>query len=333
IEAILAGNIGEPPLPHLSAVSGNTFFICELSSHQLDRLCSSPHIAVLLNIVPEHLDYYEGFSEYTAAKENITRFQNDSDFFVYNADFPLPRTIASRTRARLVPFSAKGPVQSGGYVRDGTIVFAQKGTEEEILSCSEIPLLGSFNVQNVLAATVVGRLLGVPAHTIRSAVRAFRALPHRLELVGTYGGIEFYDDSLATAPEACLVALETLGSDVQTLILGGHERNLDFSELGKRLVSSTVDVLILFPPTGKRIWDSVISNRSPETQVPKAFFVDTMEEAVRLAFEHTQPGKICLLAPASASFGSFRDYLDRADSFKRWIREISTNPPKSSNRV
>ena len=301
IPAELVGNIGQPPLARIDAVSNDTYFVHEFSSHQLAEIETSPHIAVLLNIVPEHLDYYASFEEYVAAKENITRFQTPDDFLIFAADYPIPTAIAQRSKAALRPISANDRI-------------------DDILPPSEIPLRGKFNVQNVMAAIAAAKLCGAQPPSIREAVRTFEALPHRLEPVGTYKGITFYDDSIATVPDATLAALEALGSDVQTLLLGGHERNLDFTHFGERLPAN-VKTLILFPPTGVRIWRAVEAH-SKNSVLPETFFVRDMEQAVRIAYQRTEQGKICLLSPASPSFGTFKDYRERGDLFKAFVRKF-----------
>src|SRR5262249_13342209 len=146
---------------------------------------------------------------------------------------------------------------------------------------------------------------------------------HRLEPVGTYKQITFYDDSIATVPDATLAALEALGSGVQTLLLGGHERNLDFTEFGKQLPAN-IKTVILFPPTGVRIWKAIEQN-SKHPVLPEAFFVRDMDQAVTLAYQWTEPGKICLLSPASPSFGMFKDYRERGDLFKAFVRKLSNS--------
>jgi len=304
IASELVGNIGQPPLAVVDRVSPETYFVHEFSSHQLAEVTLSPHIAVLLNIVPEHLDYYASFEQYVAAKENITRFQTPDDFFIYAADYPIPNEIASRSKATLKPVHSGDPI-------------------DDIISAGDIPLPGSFNLQNVVAAIAAARLCGAGPEHIGAAIRNFRALPHRLEHVGTFRGITFYDDSIATVPDATLAALDALGPDVQTLILGGHERNLDFTALGERLPAN-VQTVILFPATGVRIWNA-IETHSKNPALPGAYFVRDMEQAVKLAYEHTAEGRICLLSPASPSFGIFADYKERGDLFKAFVRKFSNS--------
>jgi UDP-N-acetylmuramoylalanine--D-glutamate ligase len=304
LPAALVGNIGQPPLTLIDDAAPDAYFVHEFSSHQLAEIESSPHIAVLLNIVPEHLDYYVTFEEYVAAKENITRFQTADDFLVYAADHAILSGIAGRTKAAVKPFSMNDPI-------------------DEIVHVNEIPLAGRFNMENVRAAITAAGLCGVPPAAMKEAIRTFKPLPHRLEPVGTYNGIAFYDDSIATVPDATLAALDALGSNVQTLILGGHERNLDFSEFGRRLPAN-VRTVILFPPTGVRIWHA-IETHSKNAGLPEAFFVREMEQAVKIAYQKTEQGHICLLSPASPSFGTFKDYRERGDLFKAFVRKLSNS--------
>ncbi len=142
-----------------------------------------------------------------------------------------------------------------------------------------------------------------------------------MQPLGAYKGIHFYDDSIATVPDATIAALEALGPNVQTLILGGHERNLDFTQLAEALPSN-IRTLILFPTTGVRIWQAV-ERHSRNALLPDAFFVRDMEQAVKLAYEHTEEGKICLMSPAAPSFGIFKDYRERGDLFNAFVRKLS----------
>ena len=319
--AFLVGNIGSPALDLLRESTPDSVFVYEMSSHQLEGLRQSPHIAVLLNVVPEHLDYYASFEHYAAAKENITRHQSPDDWLVYDADHSLPRAIASRSRARtlacsLEKFSAPGCAALEGWV----VCSLEPGREERILATRESPLPGRFNLLNIAAAAAVGRLLGVEAQDIRAAVRGFRPLEHRLEPVGTFGGVRYYNDAIATVPEATIAALDTLGADVETILLGGTDRGIDFAKLATRLLASSVRTIILFPRTGQRIWEAICEQEPAADSRFAPVFVDNMEAAVAAAKERTPQGKICLHSPASPSFGLFRDYRDRGEQFKRFVQ-------------
>ena len=172
----------------------------------------------------------------------------------------------------------------------------------------KIPVKGKYYKLNEAAARAVAKIFKVPFP------EKLAFLPHRLQYLGKFRGISFYNDSLSTVPQTTIEALDFLGNKVQTLILGGYDRGLDFKELAKRIAKSKVKTLILFPDTGKRI------KKELKKKDINCFFVKTMKEAVRLAYDNTGKGKICLLSPASASFGIFKDYADRGEQFKKWIK-------------
>jgi UDP-N-acetylmuramoylalanine--D-glutamate ligase len=323
-ETHLVGNIGQPPLALLSVACSETIFVCELSSYQLDGLRQSPQIAVLLDIVPEHLDYHGGFANYVEAKRNITCHQSVRDCVVYDVASEIPRRLAEDSQAQRRPFSLREPLTAGCVVAGQNIVYrSPEGPQETIVSVSDIPLLGAFNLPNVLAAVTVGKLLGITTDAIADGIRHFHPLAHRLECIGTYQGITFYDAAIATVPQTTQAHLAALGPRVQTVLLGGYDRSLDFTELGACLVTGQVRTLILFPTTGRRIWEAVCQQQRAASALPQAFFVQDMAEAVRLAYLHTEPGQICLLSPASPSFGLFRDYQERGESFKFHVRRLA----------
>ena len=303
LKAHLVGNIGKPVLSLLSRTTKKDIYVYELSSHQLAGIRKSPQIAVFLNIFPEHLDYYRNFKEYARAKANITKFQTAKDYLVYNAKDLVVKEIAKKSLAKKINFNSL--------------------KLKEIISLKKIPLKGEFNLQNVKAAATVARILKIDDKIIAKAVRSFNPLPHRLELVGKYRGIEFYNDALATIPEATVAALDALGTNVQTIMLGGFERNLSFKKLAKRVLKSKIKTVILFPTTGKRIWQEIVKEAEDKKikKLPRNFFVDNMEEAVKLAYQHTKKGKICLLSTASSSFSIFKDYKEKGDLFKKYIKK------------
>jgi UDP-N-acetylmuramoylalanine--D-glutamate ligase len=322
-DSLLAGNIGVPPLG-TERLKTSPFVVYELSSFQLTQLGRSPHIAVLLNIVPEHLNYHGALDNYVAAKENICRFQVETDYLVYNADSPIPSILASRSKSQSLGISIEGR-KSRCFLRGTDIIFGRNGDSEPVLDTRIVPLAGRFNLYNVMAATAVARLMNVPRAAIETAVRKFKPLPHRLTPIGEFHQVRYYDDSIATIPEATMAALSALGPDVYTLVAGGFDRGLDFRQLGMTLAASSVRVLILFPLTGKKIWNSVRTAAEEQNAgVPEVFFVDNMSDAAKIARARTPAGKICLLSPASPSFGLFRDYQERGDAFARAVAATET---------
>jgi UDP-N-acetylmuramoyl-L-alanine---L-glutamate ligase len=321
----LVGNIGVPPLSLLRKIGASSQLVIELSSYQLDGIGRSPHVAVLLNIVPEHLDLHGSFENYVRAKQNITRFQSAGDILVYNAMYPIPREIADTSKARRLGFALEGTLTASSFIeRDNLVYRGGGGRAEVIMPVAGVPLPGRFNLQNVLAAVTVGRALGVEPEAVAAGVRAFRPLAFRLEPIGTWRGIAFYNDPLATIPQATVAALDALGAEVATLVLGGYDRGLDMSGLARRLCRSAVGTLILFPPSGARIWREMQREHRGEALLPKTFTVTDMRTAVALAYANTPPGSVCLHSPASPSFGLFKDYEERGGLFARYVRELGS---------
>lgn len=320
LDAHLVGNIGNPPLSLLEYSKSTSRYVFELSSYQLEGLSLSPHLAVLLNVVPEHLDYHGDWTAYVEAKKNITRYQTKADFLIYNAMYEIPRSLAASSKATIFPFSIKESKQPGCFIEKENICYSvAQGEQQFVLPVSEVPLLGEFNLHNVLAAVSAGRLVGASTQNITEAIRSFQPLEHRFELVGTISGITFYNASIATVPEATIEHIKTLGEKVSTLIAGGYDRRLFFYGLASAILQSQIKTLILFPTTGKRIWDAIRKADTTGQALPQVFFVETMDEAVTLAYRYTEPGGICLHSPASPSFGVFRNYRERGEAFKRCV--------------
>lgn len=317
----LGGNIGQSPLDFLDKLTDQSWTVLELSSFQLQDLKASPYVAVLLMVTSEHLDYHKDVYEYIQAKRNILRFQTPSDSAVLNKDYPASRESDIETQGQVYLVSRVEDVERGCFVRDKRILLRLAGKDREIIKTSDILLKGNHNLENVCMAVMAAALAGVSKESMVSVLKTFRGLPHRLEFVAEVRDITFYNDSLATIPEATISAIEALGEDVETLIMGGHDRGLDYKSLGVYLVKSKVKTLILFPPSGKRIWDTVQkSSKNTKRKIDK-FDVSSMDEAMKIAFAQTQRGKICLLSPASASFGIFKDYKDRGDQFRKEIEK------------
>lgn len=270
----LLGNIGTPMLSTLlETVDPEEIFVLELSSYMLEDIEYSPHIALLLNLFPEHLNYHGSASAYYRAKKNIFRFQKKGD-------------LAFRP-----PFS---------------------GIQIPLVD-SEIPLLGEHNRENIRAAIAVCRALGVSDSTISQALKDFHPLPHRLELVGRFHEISFYDDAISTTPESTIAAITAL-KNVGTIFLGGEDRGYDFRELEKTLREYHIQNIVLFPDTGRRILRSREGFRILETQ--------KMEEAVAFAFDHTPKGKICLLSTASPSYSLWKNFEEKGDHFQKCVKEM-----------
>jgi UDP-N-acetylmuramoylalanine--D-glutamate ligase len=323
--AYLGGNIGKPALEVLdmffdqkkTAISGDSWAVLELSSFQLQDITKSPHIAVVLMIGAEHLDYHADVAEYVDAKRNILRYQTSDDFAVINRDYPASNESDVLTDGHVFYVSRERETVNGCYAFGQSIWINRGGSVEEIVKLQDIRLLGKHNRENACAATMAAKLAGVTKDDIEAVLKEFSGLPHRLEYVGERYEIRFYNDSLSTIPDAAIEGIDAFDDQVETLIAGGYDRGLDYTQFGEFLVKSSVRTLILFPPSGERIWEAVIKAGGRDTL--KRLDVTTMSQAVLFASEETSAGKICLLSPAAASFGTFKDYKDRGEQFKAQV--------------
>jgi UDP-N-acetylmuramoylalanine--D-glutamate ligase len=324
---ILVGNIGIPMFDLYEKIDENTKIVCELSSHQLQYIQAAPHIAVLLNIYQDHLDHYNSYEEYQQSKWNIIRYQNEDDFFVFNADHELLSELwkyAELTR-KVYTFSALKSQKHGCYIHENWIYFNGK----KIYDCSEPRYLkGNHNLLNIMAAINVCKICGINDEIIRSGIADFKGLSHRLECVGTYQGITFYNDSISTICEATIAAVKSL-ENVQTLILGGYDKGIDYSPLVDFLIENPVKNIILVGEAGQRIcnlWISrIVENSQLQNDSVNFFDAKNYDDVVDLAFKVTEKNHVCLLSPAAASFDMFKNFEHRGNYFKDKIMETCRN--------
>lgn len=317
----LLGNIGIPPLDGLPAIGSGDLAVVELSSFQLTELHQSPSIAVLQNIAPEHLDYHHTFEEYRAAKARITRFQTAEDLLVFNHDSATARHVALTSPARLLSFGLTPPSGDGCWSDEEAVYWRQNGHETELCSRSDVPLLGEFNLLNVLPSLTIAMSRGLNKALIPEAVRSMKSLEHRLEPCGTIAGRRFFNDSLATVPDATVAALGALGAARIVLIAGGYDRGIDFGPLSPAFKHANLGGLVLFRPTGEKIAE-VFERSAAGPSRPPLCYVESMAEAVERAFEISQPQDVILMSPGSASFGLFQDYRDRGEQFKKGVQSL-----------
>jgi UDP-N-acetylmuramoylalanine--D-glutamate ligase len=318
---LVGGNIGLPVIDLVGQSSGSTMNVLEVSSFQLetiDRFC--PHIAVVLNITPDHLDRHGTFENYAAMKARITENQQPADFLVLNAEDPPTQMIAANTRAQIFWFSPRRPIKQGTFVHGESVLFIPRegARAEPILPVAEIPLKGSHNVENVLAAVCAARLGGVPAESIRASVASFKAVEHRLEFVAEVRGVEYYNDSKATNVDATKKALEAFpraGVDCGVhLILGGKDKNSDYAELSD-LVQQRCKVVYTIGSAAEKIERQLAG-------VVKIVSAETLDAAVGKAREDAVAGDVVLLAPACSSFDQFENYEHRGRVFKEWVKQL-----------
>ncbi len=315
-DSILVGNIGSPPFDHIHLINGNTKIVYELSSNQLEDISRGPHIAVILNLYQEHLDRYPSVKEYFTAKFNILKGQTKQDIIIYNTDNVALCEYFSTQKSPAVKliFSASEPEKTGFHLRANKI-YSFDGSKSSFYmeAGNELFLKGDHNRMNIMAAILAVQSIGVNDEFIRQGVRSFQGLEHRMEFVGEYRHIRFYNDSIATIPEATLEAVKAL-KDVDTLILGGFDRMLDYGKLVEILSKSSVRNLIFMGQAGQRMYSEFLKNNLVEKNL---ILVETLEKAFQPVLELTRPGCICLLSPAAASYDSFKNFEERGKLFKK----------------
>jgi UDP-N-acetylmuramoylalanine--D-glutamate ligase len=316
IDSILVGNIGLPPFDYLGQVSKQTQIVFEMSSHQLEDSILAPHTSVLLNLFPEHLDRYASLEDYYSAKMRILSGQIEGDTFIYNEDIPgINKRIENvKTGRNYLSFSSGYKMNEGCYLSGNRIILRHDGKETDYIEVDEdFPLKGQHNRMNMMAAILAARQAGAGDDVIRTGLRSFPGLEHRLEYVGCFSGIHFYNDSIATIPEATIAAVRTLPA-TDTLILGGFDRMLDYTAMIGFLIHSHVKNFIFLGKAGQRMLEGFRSYRREDKNLLPA---TSLQDAFEIIINVTEKGKICLLSPAAASYDSFSNFEERGSLFKK----------------
>ncbi|MGD8965965.1 MAG: UDP-N-acetylmuramoyl-L-alanine--D-glutamate ligase [Anaerolineae bacterium] len=318
----VGGNIGNPLIADLAAIEPGDRVAMELSSFQLEVMTTSPQIAAVLNITPNHLDRHKTMEAYIAAKQNIVAHQTAEDSAVLGYDDANARALALETPARLVFFSSGAEVEAGAFKTNGELTLRMAGVDREICKASEVELLGDHNLSNVLAASALAGLVGVPLEAIRNVATTFTGVEHRLELVRHANGARWYNDSIATAPERSLAAMRSFEEPI-VLLAGGRDKDLPWDAFAEEVLRR-VRRLITFGEAGPMIAMIVEEAREPgeETRLGEVTCVGTLEEAVEEAARATRSGDVVLLSPGGTSFDAFRDFAERGDRFKDLVRAL-----------
>lgn len=312
---VVAGNIGTALCEVVPTLGPSDWVVAELSSFQLETIVTfRPHVAVLLNLAPDHLDRYADAADYYAAKARIFMNQAPEDFAVLNADDPPTLESARGLRSRTHLFSRVRTVGDGAFVRGGRLVIRRDGRTEAACGVAEIRIQGLHNLENSLAAAAAASAIGVPAAAIGDALRRFPGLPHRLELVAESGGVRYVNDSKGTNVGAVIKSLESYAGGV-ILIAGGKDKGGDFAPL-RPLVAARVKTLLLLGQARGAI-RTQLAGACPIEDVP------TLEAAVHRAAEIAAAGDTVLLSPACASFDMFRDFEHRGDVFRETARALA----------
>lgn len=315
----LAGNIGTPALDILPQLNKNSLVVLELSSFQLVDLNKSPHVAVVLMITEEHLDWHLDAIDYREAKKSIVKFQSKNDFAVINKDFPASNQFAKVTIGETFFLSTKIKT-NGAYISKSKIV-SELVQKEIICDTKEILLPGEHNLQNVLAAIVVAKLEGIKSENIKNVLTIFKGLAHRLELVKVVKGVKYYNDSYSTTPETAIAAIEAFPKIPKILILGGSSKKSNFTNLAKKIIKDkSVKKLILIGEEAQRIKSALL--RAGKFNGELFENLKNMKEIVSCAFKMANSGDIVILSPACASFNMFKNYEQRGEQFTKEVLNL-----------
>ena len=301
ISTCLIGNIGVPVFEMIDSCDGMVAVI-EISSHQLEFVRTSPEVAIITNIYPEHLDHYNGFEGYVNAKLNIVRYQSEDDIFISNADQKITEFTNMKIKSKRIEISVNDDEENE---------FLQK------LAKLNSHLKGKHNAQDIFFASATASIFGAGAESIEKGVADFYGIPHRMELVGTFRGIKFYNDCIATIPTAVMLAVDAL-KDVDTLIIGGMDRGIDYDSFIDNLANSKVSNIVCLPETGYKIGAELEKHCKN-----KVFYAENMEKAVEISYDKTAKGKSCLLSPAASSYNCYKNFEEKGDHFKELVKKMA----------
>ena len=317
VESQVGGNIGTPLLSLAESSTDDSWTVVELSSFQLETITDfHANIAICLNVTPNHLDRYDSFTDYAAAKHRIFLNQTADDLAVLNADDEITASWVSGLKANVTTFSSKRELDEGMFLRGRDLVCRSGGNEKVLTTRDDIFLRGLHNVENVLASLAAGLACGVSPESMRETIRNFRGVEHRIEFVREIDGVKFYNDSKATSVDATVKALEALaeGEGKTVLILGGRGKNAPYAPL-IALIEASVRRLVVIGEDG----DNIESQLGGHAEIVRA---TSMEDAVCKGFEGAESGDAVLLAPACASFDMFTSYEERGKVFKAAVRAL-----------
>ena len=313
----LGGNIGHPLLAETGDMRPDDIAVLELSSFQLMTMTHSPHIAVLTNLAPNHLDVHKDFAEYISAKENIFTHQAAEDIAVFNADNIYTAEEAERAVGRTRLFSRKQELEDGVFLRGDAVIARRDSLEREIMKTTDIKLPGVHNIENYMAAIAAVDGL-VPDAIIREFAREFGGVEHRIELIRTRRGVRWYNDSIASSPSRTIAGLNSFDRKV-ILIAGGKDKGISYEALGP-VVNEHVKLLILCGATAGVIRRS--TEQASNYNGLEIVDVADYHQAVALADSRAEDGDVVILSPASTSFDRFANFMERGRLFKEIVNAL-----------
>ena len=313
----VGGNIGFPLIENLEDMTAEDWAVLELSSFQLELMTVSPHIALVLNVTPNHLDRHKTMQAYTAAKAHILLHQQANDIAILNRDDAGSIDLADLVRGELITFGFdKFNTGNGCFIEDETIKMKYNDQITPLVPVQALQLTGKHNLANALAACAAAYAANFTPEAMQRGISAVKGVPHRLELVREKDGVRWYNDSIATAPERVIAAIHAVQSPL-VLLLGGRDKDLPWGDLAK-LIAKRQPKVVLFGEAGDLIKNAL---EKANRDYP-VYQVKTLEQAVSKADEVAQAGECVLLSPGGTSFDAFYDFEERGECFRRWVKEL-----------
>lgn len=299
----LVWNIWTPVLDEIDLKEEYDYIAYEVSSYMLHNLKKNSYISVLGSIFPEHLDRHGSMETYVQAKLNILK---NSEVNIVQQK-TIKTYNLNKQYEHLISYGKEGT-----FTRHGEIFY---NANTPLFPTKNRRILGDHNLENICAAIAVGSMLNIPITSIEKTIATFKWLPHRMEYIGKYENIDFYDDAISTTPESTIQAIKTLGKKIDTIFLGGTDRGYNFHELISYLKKYKIKNIVLFSPSGQRIKELIKDNKQYTI-----LETNDMKTAVKFAFQHTEKGKICLLSTASPSYSIRKNFEEKGDLFKKFIK-------------
>ncbi|MDR0365050.1 MAG: UDP-N-acetylmuramoyl-L-alanine--D-glutamate ligase [Bacteroidales bacterium] len=316
-KSVLVGNIGIPCFSLADQIEPDTIIVFEFSAQQLYNVKCAPHVAMFLSLFPDHIDYFGDFERYGQAKLNIVRYQSSNDVFFYNPKYNVIRELVENIPVKSQKFIVTKE-ETPNFITNGDHILSKK-TNVPVLDFTKTALRGEHNLINLLFAIEAATYYGVSFDEIIEAAYSFQTLENRLEYVGCFAGKHFYNDSIATVPDAAVAALSAV-KNIQTIILGGYDRGIDLTHLITAVAESPMLNIIFTGISGKRMMETLHSLFPNHSK--KVYYFEHYENLVETAIEITPVGGVCILSPASPSFDSFNNFEERGRYFKEKVREI-----------
>jgi UDP-N-acetylmuramoylalanine--D-glutamate ligase len=311
----VGGNIGRSMLPDLVHIAPDDLVVVELSSFQLEIMSHSPQVAGVLNLTPNHLDRHKTMERYAAAKARILQFQREMGIAVLGRDDPGAWSLRDQVSGQLRLFSAKSRVERGAFVQDGVICLRTDDEEVVICQVDEVRLRGAHNLLNIAAAVAMADVVHIPVQSMAEVASSFSGIEHRLELVRERNGVQWYDDSIATAPERMMAALQAFHEPI-VLLAGGRDKDLPWSDAAVMIAERVRDI-VLFGEAAE-----LIEQHLDVERLNQVVRVSSLEAAVEAAARLARSGDVVLLSPGGTSFDAYRDFAERGDHFQALVRQL-----------